>query len=372
MNNRTNFLSALRGDTIDYVPILLKNLFHYSNKADIDREPDTGKREIAMRLFDHSVFLVEYPDAGVYRYIIAPPNCWKNIEKGQDLLSKLHTPSGALTSIIEWNNQTKTHWCSKHFAESIDDLKRIVEIPWEIDTSLKPPVNADFPLGSDSRGIVRMRVSSPVTYVAGLLPFQYFLELCLTDTNLIKEIATVYKERIIQVLDVVLANRNIDVVMLSGSEELTPPMASPALYDELIFPFESEIIAKIHEYNSLAWVHCHGNVKTALPRMMEQQVDFLEPVEPPPDGDITFANAKCMVAGRMTLGGNVEARVISAGNRDEVIKATESAFEGGKERMILMNSGPVTGVFSPKIVENYHHMIDVWEKNSPKKITTNI
>ena len=229
MNNKDNFLSVLKGEVADYVPILLKNLFRYSSKGDIDNESDPGKREIAMRLFDHTISIVEYPDPGVYPHIVGPAGSFENIENGKEVISKLHTPKETLTSIIGWNNQTKTHWCSKHFAGSIADLERIIEIPWELDPALSPPIDSDFPLGSDSRGIVRMRVSSPVTYVAGLLPFQYFLELCLTNTSLIKEITTTYKERIIQVLDVVLANRNVDVVMLSGSEELTPPMASPAV-----------------------------------------------------------------------------------------------------------------------------------------------
>lgn len=366
MTHRDNFLCALRGEAAGYVPILLKNFFHYSGKDDVAREPDPGKREIAMRLFDRSVSLVGYPVSGVYPHIIAPPGSLETIEEGRDFIGKLHPPGATQTfiAVSKWDDNSKLYWAHKHFAESAADLKSIADIPWKIDPALRPPVDADLPVGFDRRSILRMRIASPTNCVAGLLPFQCFLELCLTETSLIKAMATTYKERILQVLDVVLANRNIDVVMLSGSEELTPPMASPALYDELILPFETEIIAKIHEYGSLAWVHCHGNLKTTLPKMLEQQVDFLEPVEPPPDGDITFAEAKAMVAGRMTLGGNVEARVISSGNREEVIKTTEAAFAGGKKRMVLMNSGPLTGAFSPKIVENYHHMIDVWEKNN--------
>ena len=92
--------------------------------------------------------------------------------------------------------------------------------------------------------------------------------------------------------------------------------------------------------------------------------DFFEPVEPPPDGDIAFAEAKALAAGRMTLGGNVEARVIEYGSVGEVEEATRRAFEGGKARMVLkLTEGPLRKLGSSALA-NYHRLIDVWEELS--------
>ena len=69
-------------------------------------------------------------------------------------------------------------------------------------------------------------------------------------------------------------------------------------------------------------------------------------------------------AGQITLGGNVEARILEHGSAAETEAATRAAFEGGKTRMILANSaGPISPV-TPKMAANYHRLIDVWEELS--------
>ncbi len=52
-------------------------------------------------------------------------------------------------------------------------------------------------------------------------------------------------------------------------------------------------------------------MRHALERTIERGADYTEPVEPPPDGDITMAEAKRLVAGRLALGGNIDCRVLT-------------------------------------------------------------
>jgi hypothetical protein len=47
-----------------------------------------------------------------------------------------------------------------------------------------------------------------------------------------------------------------------------------------------------------------------------------------------------------------------------VEEAVRAAFEGGKERMVLEPTAGPVGPITPKIVENYNRMIDVWEEFS--------
>jgi len=109
-------------------------------------------------------------------------------------------------------------------------------------------------------------------------------------------------------------------------------------------------------------VHCHGNVRSTLEAVIERGADFFEPVEPPPDGDITMAEAKSLAAGRITLGGNIEARLMAYGSAEEVERATRAALEGGKQRMVLgTTEGPLARM-SAEMVRNYHRLLDVWEE----------
>ena len=77
-----------------------------------------------------------------------------------------------------------------------------------------------------------------------------------------------------------------------------------------------------------------------------------------------MADAKEIAAGRMTLGGNVEARILEKGSVEEVEQATRASFEGGTKRMILTpTTGPICR-FDERMRLNYHRMIDVWEECS--------
>ena len=77
------------------------------------------------------------------------------------------------------------------------------------------------------------------------------------------------------------------------------------------------------------------------------------------------SSAKALAAGRMTLGGNIEARILENEVPEVVEKATRAAFEGGKERMILQNTAGPIGEITPRMRANYHRTIDVWEELSP-------
>ena len=113
------------------------------------------------------------------------------------------------------------------------------------------------------------------------------------------------------------------------------------------------------------WEVLNGNVRSIIGLVIERGTDYFEPVEPPPDGDITFAEAKKLVSGRMTLGGNIEAGILEYGDGDVVENAVRAAFEGGKHRMVLQTTEGVLSPFmSERVLANYHRLIGVWEELS--------
>jgi hypothetical protein len=132
------------------------------------------------------------------------------------------------------------------------------------------------------------------------------------------------------------------------------------------YPVETlEEIESIRSAGAPAHVHCHGNVRSTLELVIQREADLFEPVEPPPDGDITLAEAKAVAARRITLGGNVESRRLEMEDAAAVEEASRKAFEGDKTRMVFQTtSGPIRQM-TPKLIRNYHRLIDVWEELSP-------
>jgi len=365
MTPSERLLTTIRGRAADRVPLILEK-FSRVRPGDV---ADPGRREIVERVLDQTHFWVDAPTK-VNRYLVTDPRYMKEVWREQSngnitVVEEIDTPKGKLTSVVGRNKISDTDWTIKYPVESLADIEKIRSCPWDIPPGVVRPDLSCLPPRFDQRGIVQSSVSSPFVCVAGMMAYETFLELCATELELIKELTAICTDRIFRILDAVLANKNVDYVWMGGCEWLTPPMGSPRLYEELVQAFEAPIIERIHAGGAIAHVHCHGNVHSTLELVVERGADFFEPCEPPPDGDITFAEAKALAAGRITLGGNVEARILENEDVDTVERASRAAFDGGKRRMVFQTTAGPLSTMSLKAVANYHRMIDIWEELSP-------
>ena len=69
---------------------------------------------------------------------------------------------------------------------------------------------------------------------------------------------------------------------------------------------------------------------------VEMGVDVLNPVEPPPMGDVTLPEAFSRVGNRMALEGNIQKHDLIAGTREQVLELMREALEAGKGRRFIM------------------------------------
>jgi len=367
MTPRERLLAAFRGEPVDRVPLNIEG-FQSINLDDSDNDP--GKKEILSRIINETCYFHSY-DCAVNRYLVISPKSIRNVNREEQddgsiiMTNQIDTPKGVLTAITGQNPISRTTWTLKYPCENLDDIEKITSVPWELPKQQLLAQKTELPTDFAERGIIHCGVSSPFVCVAGMMSYEYYLELCATHYDMIKELTQICFERVYKSLDFVLNNYDIEYVWMGGSEWLTPPMGSPTLYEELVHKYEQPIIERIHEAGAISHIHCHGNVRSTIEMVIKRGGDFFEPVEPPPDGDITMAEAKVIANGRMTLGGNIESRVLENGTVDEVEKAVIAAFAGGKERMVLQTTAGPLSIMDAKMIENYHKMIDIWEECSP-------
>jgi hypothetical protein len=397
VTTRARFLDVMNGRPVDRVPLLLDGFlynevgylldrsrgydwhqqphwesapgFIFNNHGEIEQEPDPLKREISHRAVEICPIVLSWPSYE-NRYFMTPPSYFEESERAVEpglvqSTVRINTPEGALTAVTARNAYTV--WTERYPVQSLEDVDRIRSIPWERPAALEAPRPEVLPPDFDRRYLLTTRVSSPFVCVAGMMPYQMFLELCATHMELLVELSRECHRRILDTLEVLLSTGRIDVLWMGGCEWITPPMASPDQYRTLVQEFEGDIIERAHESGALCHIHCHGNVRDTLELIVERGGDFTEPVEPPPDGDITFAEAKNLAGGRITLGGNIEAGLLKNGTAGEVELAVRNAFEGGTERMVLMPTAYPIDRFTRQMAENYHRLIDVWETESLKE-----
>jgi hypothetical protein len=368
MTPRERLLAALKGETPDRVPLVLPGFTFVSRDA-IDAHPDPRRREVAHRIHDWVAYEIQIPSY-INRYMVTPPQRMRQevvpLANGfQEIQGTIDTPKGELTFVTQFDPVSGTTWTIEYPVKTLDDLEALASVPWELPEGLAPPAEVeaeDFA----TRGYRETRISSPFVCVAGAMKFEQFLEFTATEPELIDKLTDVCLQRSLDVLKVLLSSPGIEVVWIGGSEWVTPPMAGPRTYDRLVQEQERCLIDYVHAQGNIAvHVHCHGNVRYALQRMIERGADYTEPVEPPPDGDITMAEAKQPAAGRITLGGNVECRVLCNGQGDEVEAAVRAAFDGGKERFILRPTEGPSPTMGEREFRNWMMMVNMWEALSP-------
>ncbi len=344
--------------------------YGFPSFSEPEEKRDPCRAELEQRLQDKCTVQHSVP-SWVNRYFITPrQRIREKIEQKTSgrvrIIREIDTPKGVLTAVVErYSESVGTIWTLKYPVESREDMDKIRSIPWELPSGLDPPDLDTLPPDPRDRRVLYTYISSPVICVAGMMEMQSFLMMCATDLPLIEELTEECLDRALQILDVLLSSPGIDVVWIGGSEWLTPPMASPDIYDRLIQQQESRLIAKAKESGALTHVHCHGNVREILPLVVQRGTDYFEPVEPPPYGDVEFAEAIEKVNGAVALGGNIELALLENGSEVEIGRAVQTAFHGNRRGMVLATSAASNlPVFTDKVARNYHCLIDQWEELS--------
>jgi len=231
-------------------------------------------------------------------------------------------------------------------------VERILSVPFRFD---KPDLAGFFAdrerLGD--RGVMQVGVSTPMVCVSRLFHFDQFLEWCAAEHDLIDRLIRTVFERIHVKLEWLLQQGIGPTFWFGGSEQATPPMMSPRYYDDFVVKYDGRLFDLVHRYGQLVHVHCHGKIAATLPKLVERGVDSLDPVEPPPDGDVEMGEAKRMVQGRIALLGNVEFRHLEFAEPDEIEEMVQHAIlDGGKEHCMLYPSARAISSISDRYRDN--------------------
>ncbi|MCF7943705.1 MAG: hypothetical protein K9L21_04675 [Spirochaetia bacterium] len=382
MNPRNRILAALNHKNHDRIPLDVFGFNGYRTPMalglkgfNLYAEPyacpqDPARRRIEERLSDISA--VQHPvSAGVNRFLVTPSQRIKETILHQDetrIVYKqiIDTPKGTLSAVLERRADSVDNiWTIEYPVKNPDDLEKLASIPFELPENIETLDEETFAsIAVDNRSITYSYMSSPFVCVGGSMPYEEFLYLCAVDLPAVEEYTAICGERINQITDYVLAGGFIDMVWIGGSEWLTPPMSSPEIYRKLSVEPEKKLIERIHSHHSLAHIHSHGNVGSPIiDSVIERGADYFEPVEPPPDGNIEFADAKEQAGKNLTLGGNIELSLIESGSPEKVYRAVEKAVSGRKDNMVLAISAPTNRPAIPAAMEkNLHALIDAWEE----------
>jgi hypothetical protein len=155
-----------------------------------------------------------------------------------------------------------------------------------------------------------------------------------------------------------------DVYFLVGSELASPPLVSRKTFQRWIVPYARELIAMIHGHGKLAIQHYHGQIKQVLPDFLTMGPDALHTIESPPTGNCTLTDAFEVVGDRITLIGNIQYDLFRSLTpqqmREEVARVL--AETRGRRFILSPTAGPYEEQIPQRMIDNYLAFLDAgWE-----------
>jgi uroporphyrinogen-III decarboxylase len=144
-------------------------------------------------------------------------------------------------------------------------------------------------------------------------PFQALVEHYVGTVQLVYDLAD-YPEEVEALLEV-MSERVTEAVRISAEspaeafiswEDSSTTNISPAMFRRYIAPEISRWGRMLHDAGKLLLHHACGHVRHLLPIMVEEEVDVIESLSPPPTGNVEIWEAQEVLGSRIGIVGGIE------------------------------------------------------------------
>ncbi len=344
MTSRERILAAMRIEIPDRVPVTPFGLGHLDQRSAMAKELIEKTDPILTVGGDGDAFLGGSIET----------DSW---EDGDSRVTRFKTPKGDLIRKVQQTDITSA--TVKFPLESLDDVERFLSIPYT-----PPEVSgAKFHKLKDEVGeeaLVMVGVADAVCLPASWFSPEGFCIAWADAPDLVIELTRVAASRANVYVDA-LCKEGIDAFRIIGGEYASVQLG-PKGFDELVLPFDKEMVEILHHHGAVAYYHNHGPVTGFLDRFAELRIDALDPLEAPPWGDVDLSQAKKRVGDRICLVGNLDdMEVLETRGESEVREMGRRCLEmAGPEGYLL--GGTASGTYTDHAARNFIALVDEAEQ----------
>ena len=272
-----------------------------------------------------------------------------------DQVTTWHTPEGDLREVFQKSTCRKPGYHKEYLLKEPGDLKKLLSLPY------KPfPFSAAGYLQTEraaaDSGITMFSLDHPMYATQRLIGSENFALWSLEAGDLMLEAMRTFADRVCAHAQAALDAGIHGIFGWVGPELCIPPLMSPAAFDEYVFDLDKPLIDMIHNARGRVWIHCHGKMSPVLKRFVDMGVDVLNPIEPPPMGDMTIAQAFEVAGEKMGLEGGIETHDFMMGSKAQLRAMIHANLDAGRNRRFIL--GPSSGYMesvtpTPKEIENW-------------------
>ncbi len=358
MTPKQLLLAAIRQEQLPALAAATYNLHHFGGFAD---EPEYGPILDAV-IKAPNVGMLCKTSAHISRRI---DEFWE-VERqadngGHRIITRLHTKQGVLRQVVR-QPAGQPAYCTEHLLKTDEDVDKYLSLPHEPgEVDLTPAEEMYNKVGE--HGLAYLIYDDPLLAVANLFDYEEFVLRCARGSSAIKQLLDCHFQRSKAELSALLeqAGDKDFLFYCCGPELATPPMLPPRLFGELVTVYQTQLVDMIHQAGHLVSIHCHGNVRMVLDEFLEIGPDVLEPVEPPPQGDIALSEALDWVDGRICLMGYIQDQDLYTAGPGEIasgVRDIKKVVDGRSGYIMTPTCTPFSHPPTDQYVSNYMEFVE--------------
>jgi hypothetical protein len=268
-----------------------------------------------------------------------------------------------MTSLTRRSPEIDTVWTIEHLLKNVDDLKAYLELPDEVfaeQLNITDLIEEDQKLGD--RGIVMVDTEDPICTAAYLFSMEDFTVVALTEQKLFHRLLEKLSRHIYTRTEKTAKAFPGHLWRIYGPEYATEPYLPPYLFKEYVVRYTGPMVETIQKYGGFARIHCHGRIRAVLDYTIEMGAAAIDPIEPPPHGDVELEYMRRKYGDKLVLFGNLEVADIENMEPVEFEKVVEKTLlDGtsgkGKGFVLMPSSAPNGRTITSRIMANYETMV---------------
>ncbi len=269
-----------------------------------------------------------------------------------------------LTSLTRRDKHVDTVWTIEYLLKSTDDIKLFLELPDEIFEEIIDLTHMEEEkkkLGDS--GIVMVDTEDPVCAVASLFQLETFTIFAFTEQNLCHRLLEKHARYIHKRTEKVAREFPGRLWRIYGPEYVTEPFLPSAFFDDYVVKYTGPMVEMIKSNGGFARIHSHGCIKNVLSNIINMGADAIDPIEPPPQGDVELKYLRSNYGKQLVLFGNIEVNDVENMPSNlfrEMVKQTIADGTSGEGRgfVLMPSAAPYGRNISERTFQNYQIMVE--------------
>jgi hypothetical protein len=247
----------------------------------------------------------------------------------------------------------------KTLADDANDLGKILSIPYDFERADVSGYNAIAEKYGDQEAIVA-NFPSALAIMGSLFDPNVFALLCVEYVDEATEFLNVMCDRLCKWIRSFTSQGARPIFLYGGPEYAAPPLMGPNSFKRFVADIDKRMIDTIRECGSASIMHCHGRIGQLLPMIRDIDPDGLHPIEAPPMGDTTIAEAR-KALGDICLVGNIQIGDLYQSTADEIDRQVRTAvLEGAGDGAFILgvSASLYSDMLDDKTLGNYRQYIE--------------